>query len=117
MNRAALVLCLAVTLPACSLFGTQQPDVEIRERATRIVCDTTERPEPVNLGDTPPTLVWNDPEGEWGFWFSSELYAVLAENLQAMRRYMEQSRDISAKLRRCIDDHNARAAAGDDPGS
>ena len=44
----------------------------------------------------------------WGYWFNSELYAALAENLQAMRSWMSQSTAIRKKLVDCIEDHNAR---------
>jgi len=110
VNRLGIALALLITLPACSLFGARPPDVEIRERPTPVICDTTAKPEPTNLKDTPPTLVMA-PDEVWGFWFSPDLYAALAENLQAMRRYMEQQRDIRAKIVACIDDHNAKAAA------
>ena len=110
MNRPGIALVFLATLPACSLFGSQPPDVTIREKPTPIICDTTAKPEPLNLKDTPPTLVM-DPAEVWGYWFSSELYASLAENLQAMRRYMEQQRDIRTKIVGCIDDHNTAAAA------
>lgn len=110
MNRAGIALALMVLLPACSLFGgARPPDVEIREQPTPVICDTTAKPEPLRLKDTPPTLVM-DPAEVWGYWFSSELYAAIAENLQAMRRYMQQQRDIRAKIVACIDDHNAKAA-------
>jgi hypothetical protein len=102
---AALVVILGV-LPGCSLFGAKQPDIEIRERPTPVVCDTSVRPDALDLKDTPPTLVMNDAE-VWGYWFNSELYAALAENLQAMRAWMTQSRAIRTKLIKCIDDHNA----------
>lgn len=114
MSRVGLALGLLITLPACSLLGTQPPDVEIREKPTPVVCDTTEKPEPLDLTDTPPTLVLG-PDEVWGYWFDSELYAALAENLQAMRRYMTQQRSIRDKLVDCIEDHNARVASDDSP--
>ncbi len=105
-SKAAAALVLLGALPGCSLFGTKPPDVTIEERPTIVVCDTTARPDALDLKDTPPTLVMN-PAEVWGYWFDSELYAALAENLQAMRRYMTQSRDVRKKLVACIDDHNA----------
>jgi hypothetical protein len=102
---AALVIVLGV-LPGCSLFGTKQPDIEIRERPTPVVCDTSARPDFLDLKDTPPTLVMNTAE-VWGYWFNAELYAALAENLQGMRTWMTQSRAIRTKLIKCIDEHNA----------
>jgi hypothetical protein len=110
VNKPGIALVFLATLPACSLFGSQPPDVTIREKPTPIICDTTQRPEPLDLKDTPPTLVMA-PNEVWGYWFNSDLYAALAENLQAMRRYMEQGRDIRAKLIACMDDHNTAAAA------
>ena len=106
LNAATLLVLLGV-LPGCSLFGSKPPDVTIQERATPVVCDTTPRPDALNLKDTPPTLVMNTAE-VWGYWFSSDLYGALAENLQAMRTYMRQGRAIRAKLVKCIVDHNAK---------
>ncbi len=105
--KAGAALVLLGVLPGCSLFSTKPPDVIIESRATRVVCDTTARPDSLDLKDTPPTLVMNESE-VWGYWFDSELYAALAENLQAMRSWMSQSRAIRAKLVDCIDDHNTR---------
>ena len=109
MNKAGAVLVLLPFLSACSLFGPKIPDVEVREEVVPIVCDTSAKPDALDLKDTPPTLVFDTETETWGFWFDSELYAALAENLQAMRRWMSQSRDIRDKLVACIDDHNARA--------
>ena len=106
MNHSvATLLIIFVGLPGCSLFGAKLPDVEIIERPTVIVCNTSERPDALDLKDTPPSLVMNAAE-TWGYWFGSELYAALAENLQAMRTYMSQSRAIRRKLVDCIEDHN-----------
>lgn len=108
MNRRAPLLVLVGVLPGCSLFGTAPPDINIVEKPVPVVCSaTTERPDELNLGDTPPTLVMNDAQ-VWGYWFNSELYAVLAENLQAMRTWMTQSSAIRGKLVECIDGHNDR---------
>ncbi len=104
--KAAAALVLLGVLPGCSLFSSKPPDVTIEERPTLVVCDTTPRPDALDLKDTPPTLVM-DPAETWGFWFNPDLYGALAENLQAMRRYMSQSRDIRKKLVACIEDHNA----------
>jgi hypothetical protein len=112
VNKWAVILLLLGALPGCSLFGSKPPDVTIAERATPVICDTTPRPDSLNLKDTPPTLVMDTNE-VWGYWFNSELYAALAENLQAMRRYMSQSRDIRGKLVACIEGHNA--SLEDDP--
>lgn len=108
---AALILVLLGVLPGCSLFGgADPPDVTIQEKATPVVCDTSPRPDVLDLKDTPPTLVMN-PAQVWGYWFDSELYAAIAENIQAMRRWMSQSSDIRKKLIACIDDHNRSAQA------
>ncbi len=109
LNAATLLVLLGV-LPGCSLFGSKPPDVTIQERATPVVCDTTPRPDALDLKDTPPTLVMNAEE-TWGFWFSPDLYGALAENLQAMRSWMTQSTAIRAKLVKCIVDHNAKVDA------
>lgn len=111
MNRLALALALLITLPACSLFGSNPPDVTIRELIVPIVCDTSAKPEPVDMVDTPPSVVFNAETAVWGYWFAPDLYAALAENLQAMRRNMRQQRAIRAKLVGCIDDHNASVPA------
>jgi hypothetical protein len=108
VNRRAPLLVLIATLPACSLFGPADIEVQVQEKIVPVVCDTTARPDALDLKDTPPTLVMNESE-VWGYWFDSELYAALAENLQAMRRWMTQSADIREKLVACIDDHNAQA--------
>jgi hypothetical protein len=108
LNEATLLVLLGV-LPGCSLFGSKPPDITIQERATPVVCDTTPRPDSLNLKDTPPTLVMDSKE-TWGFWFSPDLYGALAENLQAMRTWMTQSRAIRAKLVKCIVDHNTKVA-------
>lgn len=105
--KAGAALVLLGVLPGCSLFSSKPPDVVIQERATRVICDTSPRPDALDLKDTPPTLVMNEAE-VWGYWFNSELYAALAENLQAMRAWMSQSRAIRDKLVTCIDDHNAQ---------
>lgn len=109
MNKAGALLVILATLPACSLFGARDIDVQVTEKIVPVVCDTSTRPDALNLKDTPPTLVM-DPNEVWGYWFNSELYAGIAENLQAMRRYMTQSNDIRVKLVRCIDEHNASAS-------
>ena len=109
MNKRAPLLVLLGVLPGCALFGSNPPDITIQERATPVVCDTSPKPDALNLKDTPPTLVM-DPAEVWGYWFSSDLYAAISENIQAMRRYMEQSRDVRAKLVKCIVEHNAKVA-------
>ena len=106
MNKAGALLVILATLPACSLFGARDIDVQVNEKIVPVVCDTSTRPDALNLKDTPPTLVM-DPSETWGYWFNSELYAALAENLQAMKTWMIQSSAIRRKLVACIDDHTA----------
>ncbi len=106
MNRRAPLLVFFWVLPGCSLFATKPPDIIIEERPVRVVCQTSQAPDVLNLKDTPPTLVMN-PEEVWGYWFNSELYAALAENLQSMKTWMIQSTAIRGALVDCIEDHNA----------
>lgn len=87
-------------------MAAKQPDIIIRENPVPVICDLTERPDPIDTQDTPPTLVLNTQTEVWGFWFDPSLYGALAENLQAMRRYMTQGRAVRAKLVACITDHN-----------
>ena len=108
--KAGAALVLLGVLPGCSLFGSKPPDVTIHERPTIVVCDTTARPHALDLKDTPPTLVMNSAE-VWGYWFDSELYAALAENLQAMQSWMNQSTAIRVALVDCIGDHNENIEA------
>lgn len=113
MNRtAASFLVLVALLPGCSLFGSKPPDIQIQEKPTPVVCSAvTEKPDALDLGDTPPTLVLNTTNETWGYWFDANLYGVLAENLQAMRAWMNQSSSIRQKLVDCIESHNARATS------
>ena len=104
MIRVALFVLLLV--PGCSLFSPKPPDVVIRENPVPVVCSSIDqKPDALDLEDTPPPLVLDETE-TWGFWFPSELYAALAENLQAMRRYMRQLRGINSSLVDCIETHN-----------
>ena len=104
MIRVALFVLLLV--PGCSLFSPKPPDVVIRENPVPVVCSSIDqKPDGLELQDTPPTLVLDASE-TWGYWFSSELYAALAENLQALRRYMKQLRGINSSLVDCIESHN-----------
>lgn len=104
MIRVALLAMLLA--PGCSLFSPKPPDVVIRENPVPVVCSSIDqKPDALQLQDTPPTLVM-DPAETWGFWFPSEIYAALAENLQAMRRYMRQLRGINSSLVDCIESHN-----------
>jgi len=108
VNNAGAALVAVLVLPGCSLFGSKPPDITIQEKPVPVVCSAvTEAPDALDLKDTPPTLVMNDAE-VWGYWFDSELYAALAENLQAMRSWMTQASSIRGKLVECIEDHNER---------
>jgi len=98
------VFVLFFTVSGCTLF---QPKIEIREVQAAVVCDVTDKPDALDLKNTPPTLVMNDAQ-VWGYWFSADLYAALAENIQAMRRWMKQSSAIRSKLVECIESHNSR---------
>ena len=105
MIRAALIVTLLVG-SGCSLFSPKPPDVVIRENPVPVVCSSIDQaPDALELPAPPPTLVM-DPAETWGYWFPSELYAALAENLQAMRRYMRQLRGINSSLVDCIESHN-----------
>lgn len=106
MNKAVLTLLLVGALAGCSLFSPKPADVVINEKPTIVICSaTTQKPDALNLKDTPPTMVM-DADEVWGYWFSSDLYGALAENLQAMRAYQMQQRAIRKQLVACIEDHN-----------
>lgn len=106
MNKTVPALLILGALAGCSLFSPKPADVVINEKPTIVICSaTTQKPDALNLKDTPPTLVMDASE-VWGYWFSSDLYAALAENLQAMRAYMTQQRAIKKQLVACIEDHN-----------
>ncbi len=101
-----VVLLVMLLGSGCSLFSPKPPDVVIREKPVPVVCSSIDqKPDGLELQDTPPTLVLDASE-TWGYWFSSELYAALAENLQALRRYMKQLRGINSSLVDCIESHN-----------
>lgn len=106
MNRA-LALVLLGGLSGCSLFSPKPADVVINEKPVPVVCSNIgQKPDALVLKDTPPTIVLGPGEA-WGFWFDPNLYSALAENLQAMRRNMNQQRKIRTYLASCIEDHNA----------
>lgn len=108
MNKAVLTLLLPGVLAGCSLLSPKPADIVIQEKPVRVICSATaQRAEPLVLKDTPPTLVLNTETEVWGYWFDPGLYAALAENLQAMRRYQKQLRGISNSIASCITDHNA----------
>lgn len=108
MNKLGLSLLLPGVLAGCSLFSPKPADIVVQEKPVRLICSaTTQKAEPLVLKDTPPTLVLNTEQEAWGYWFNPDLYASLAENLQAMRRHSQQLRQISQSIASCIDDHNA----------
>ena len=109
MNRTGVVLLFCALLPGCSLFSPKPPDVIVKPEPVPILCNATQqKPESLDLKDTPPTVVFDTESETWGYWFSPDLYAAIAENIQAMRRYMNQQRKITATIVDCIDDHNSK---------
>lgn len=111
----------AITLLFLSLISGCGTTIEIDEPPPPVVCNREPVVDVINLDDTPPTAVLRDPfildeEGkpvavnpnaEWGWWFDSNLYAGLAENLQQMRKNATQLRAVARYYRACIEDHNA----------
>ena len=105
MNKAGWILLFAA-LPGCSLFSPKPPDVVIQEKPVAIVCGAlTNKPDGLDLKDTPPTVILG-PGDVWGYWFSPDLYAALAENIQALGRYIRQQQGIRKALADCIESHN-----------
>jgi len=112
-----LILLLTSLLVGCA---AKPADIVIEENQTPVVCVQEPRVDVINLHDTPPTSVLREPfllddegrpvkvnpDAEWGWWFDSELYAALAENLQAMRKNARQLRAITRYYKSCMDDHN-----------
>jgi len=111
-----------ILLPISLLVGcaAKPADIVIEENQTPVVCVQEPRVDIINMQDTPPTTVLREPflldgEGrptahnpaaEWGWWFDSDLYAALAENLQAMRKNARQLRAVMRYYKSCMDDHN-----------
>lgn len=98
MNKPLLILLAC--LPACAPVRPESPP------PPPLICDVAAKPDRLSLKDTPPTLVLG-PGDAWGYWFSADKYAALAENIQAMRLWMAQDRAIRDALVECIEDHNA----------
>lgn len=110
--KAALALVLLGMLPGCA--SLKPADVNIVENQVPVICGAVDnKPDALVLIDTPPTMTLG-PGEMWGYWFSPDLYGSLAENLQAMRRYQKQQRQIRDTLIACITDHNASVAAPPD---
>jgi len=108
MSRNSVLLLTLVALAGCA---SRPEPITIREPQTRVVCAQQPRPDTLDLADTPPEVVLDVETEQWGYWLSTNVYADLAENLQAMRRHMRQLRAVAAYYRRCIEDHNAAIAA------
>lgn len=113
MTRTVLSLPVAAALAGCSLLSPPAPEIRVQEKPVPVICGATQvKPDALNLQDTPPTVALG-PDEVWGYWFSPDLYAALAENLQAMRRYQQQQRDIRRRLVECIESHNEQIPASD----
>lgn len=109
-------------LPLILLMGcaSAPPPIDVTENQTPVVCLQEPQTDQISLQDTPPTAVLREPfilddEGrptqvnpaaEWGWWFDSDLYAALAENLQAMRLNSRQLRAVVRYYKSCIEDYN-----------
>ncbi len=94
--------------------ASRPPPITVDEPPPPVVCTQTPKPDRVTLKDTPPRVVLDAETGQYGYWFATDLYAGIAENLQTLRRYQGQLRAVGAYYRRCIDDHNRRLAETDD---
>lgn len=116
---------LVQIIPVLFLAGcASQPDINVEANRSPLVCNQTPRVDNVNLADTPPTAVEKDPylideeaqsiqrnpNAEWGWWFDSNGYADLADNLQVLRRHARQLRAVGAYYATCIEQHNAKIA-------
>ena len=105
--KTVIALVLLGMLPGCAAFSPKPADVNIVENPVPVICGAVNnKPDALELIDTPPTLTLG-PDEIWGYWFSPDLYGSIAENLQAMRRYMKQQRKIRDTIIECITDHNA----------
>jgi len=117
-----LTLLLISLLMGCA---AKPADIVIEENQTPVVCVQEPRVDIIDIHDTPPTSVLKEPfiidtdgrptavnpAAEWGWWFDSELYAALAENLQAMRKNSRQLRSVIGYYKSCMDDHNEALTA------
>lgn len=129
MRRSSLSKAVQI-IPILFLAGCAGTTVvDIAEPPPPVVCEREPVVDVINLKDTPPTLIAEDPfrlegtpplwlpnpDANFGYWFSSDLYASLAENLQAMRKNATQLRAVVRYYRACIIDHNAALAAEEEP--
>ncbi len=106
--KAGATLLFLLALPGCSLLSPKPADIIVKPEPVPVICGAIHnRPDALVLKNTPPTVALG-PNDVWGYWFTPDLYAALAENLQAMRGYMAQQRAIRNTLVACIEDHNAR---------
>jgi hypothetical protein len=104
--KAGVTLLFLLALPGCSLLSPKPADIVIKPEPVLVICGAVHnKPDALDLKDTPPTVALG-PNRVWGYWFTPDLYAALAENLQAMRAYMTQQRAIRGTLVKCITDHN-----------
>lgn len=110
MSRLISVAVVAL-LAGCA---SRPPPITVDEPPPPVVCTQEPRPDRITLTDTPPRVVLDVETGQYGYWFSTDLYAGIAENLQTMRRYQRQQRAVGVYYRQCIDDHNRRLAEMDD---
>lgn len=104
--KAGWTLLFLLSLPGCSLLSPKPADIVIKPEPVPVICGAVHnKPDALVLKDTPPTVALG-PNEIWGYWFTPDLYASLAENLQTMRAYMNQQRSIRGTLVKCITDHN-----------
>lgn len=128
-NRTVLIFATAFVVAILNT-GCAGTEIVVGEPPPPVVCTQLPNVDIINLVDTPPTLVALEPftlqgtpplwlpnqNATYGYWFSSDLYASLAENLQQMRKNASQLRAVGRYYRACIQDHNAALAAEDDNG-
>lgn len=113
--KAGATLFFLLALPGCSLLTPKPADIIVKPEPVPVICGAIHnRPDSLKgqLKNTPPTMVLG-PGDAWGYWFTPDLYAALAENLQAMRAYQKQQRAIRDTLVRCIEDHNDQIQKSD----
>lgn len=109
--KAGATLVFLLALPGCSLLSPKPADIVVKPEPVPVICGAVHnKPDALQLKDTPPTVALG-PGEVWGYWFTPDLYAALAENLQAMRAYMIQQRTIRGTLVKCITDHNDKIKA------
>lgn len=110
-GRKLAALAVVALLAGCA---SGPPPITVDEPPPPVVCTQDPKPDRVTLKDTPPRVVLDAETGTWGYWFATDLYASLAENLQTLRRYQRQLRAVGTYYRSCIEDHNRRLAESAD---